>query len=154
VCIARSTFTFSLRTESAVKSIGGSIAVIASSCSRWFWKMSRSLPPARSRRRGFDAHGLGDRDLHVVDELAVPDRLEDAVREPQREHVLHGLLAEVVVDPEDLALVEVLSITALSAREARSWPNGFRRSSASSPSRGMRADLAHDQLEAAGGIAR
>ena len=44
VCIARSTFTFSLRTESAVKSIGGSIAVIAISCSMWFWKMSRIAP--------------------------------------------------------------------------------------------------------------
>ena len=44
----------------------------------------------------------------MVDELAVPDRLEDAVREPQREHVLDRLLAEVVVDAEDLALLEVL----------------------------------------------
>ena len=34
VCIAFNTFTFSLRTESAVKSIGGSIAVSARSCSR------------------------------------------------------------------------------------------------------------------------
>ncbi len=44
VCRERSTFTFSLRTDSAVKSLGGSIAVIASSCSRWFWKMSRIAP--------------------------------------------------------------------------------------------------------------
>ena len=44
----------------------------------------------------------------MVDELAVPDRLEDAVREAQREQVLDRLLAEVVVDPEDLALVEGL----------------------------------------------
>ena len=56
-----------------------------------------------------DAEGLGDRDLDVVDELAVPDRLEDAVREPQREHVLDRFLAEVVVDPEDLFLGEVLA---------------------------------------------
>ena len=41
---ARSTFTFSFRTDSAVKSIGGSIAVSASSWSRWFWKMSRIAP--------------------------------------------------------------------------------------------------------------
>ena len=39
---------------------------------------------------------------------AVPDRLEDRVAEPQREDVLDGLLAEVVVDPVDLALVEDL----------------------------------------------
>ena len=44
VCIARSTFTFSFRTASAVKSIGGSIAVSARSCPSWFWKMSRIAP--------------------------------------------------------------------------------------------------------------
>ena len=55
-----------------------------------------------------DPDRLRDGDLDVVDELAVPDRLEDAVREPQRQHVLDGLLAEVVVDAEDLGLVELL----------------------------------------------
>ena len=60
------------------------------------------------RRAALDPDRLADRDLDVVDELAVPDRLEDAVREPQREHVLDRLLAEVVVDPEDLVLGEVL----------------------------------------------
>src|SRR6516165_2113944 len=38
--------------------------------------------------------------------VAVPDRLEDAVREPQGEDVLHRLLTQEVVNPEDLALVE------------------------------------------------
>jgi hypothetical protein len=52
-----------------------------------------------------DADVLGHRDLHVVDVVAVPQWLEDRVREPEREDVLHGLLAEVVVDAEDLALV-------------------------------------------------
>src|SRR5437899_2499757 len=54
-----------------------------------------------------DADRLGDGDLHVVDELPVPDRLEDAVREPEHQHVLERLLAEVVVDPEDLLLLEM-----------------------------------------------
>ena len=57
---------------------------------------------------GLDPDRLGHRDLDVVDELAVPDRLEDPVREAEREHVLDRLLAEVVVDPEDLVLLEVL----------------------------------------------
>ena len=57
-------------------------------------------------RAALDPHRLGDRDLDMVDHLAVPDRLEDAVREPQRHQVLDGLLAEVVVDPEDLVLGE------------------------------------------------
>ena len=42
----------------------------------------------------------------MVDVVAVPDRLEEAVREPQCEHVLHGLLAEEVIDAEDLLLGE------------------------------------------------
>ena len=69
--------------------------------------MSR-IAPGRLVEAGaaLDPHRLGHGDLDVVDELAVPDRLEDAVREAQRQHVLHRLLAEVVVDPEDLVLAE------------------------------------------------
>jgi hypothetical protein len=55
-----------------------------------------------------DAHRLAHRDLNVVDELAIPDRLEDAVGEAQGEQVLDRLLAQVVVDAEDLALDEVV----------------------------------------------
>ena len=74
----------------------------------WFCTMSRSAPPARNSRRGLDAERFGDGDLHVVDVLVVPDRLEDRVGEPQRQQVLHRLLAQVVVDAEDLVLGEVL----------------------------------------------
>ena len=55
-----------------------------------------------------DRQRLGDVDLHVVDVLAVPQRLEEAVGEPQREQVQRRLLAEEVVDPEDLLLPEHL----------------------------------------------
>ncbi len=55
-----------------------------------------------------DSQRLGDGDLNVVDELPVPDRLEDPVRKAEGEHVLHGLLPEVVVDTEDLSLLEEL----------------------------------------------
>ena len=41
-----------------------------------------------------------------VDVPAVPHRLEDAVAEPESKDVLHGLLAEIVIDAVDLALVE------------------------------------------------
>ena len=47
-----------------------------------------------------DADVLGHRDLHVVDVVGVPDGLVELVREPQRQDVLHRLLAEVVVDAE------------------------------------------------------
>ena len=48
-----------------------------------------------------DADVLGHGDLHVVDVVGVPDRLEHLVGEAQRQQVLDRLLAEVVVDPED-----------------------------------------------------
>ena len=51
---------------------------------------------------GAAAHAdvLGHGDLHVVDEVGVPDRLVQLVREAQRQDVLDRLLAEVVVDAE------------------------------------------------------
>ena len=45
-------------------------------------------------------------DLDVVDEIAVPDRLEEAVAEPESQDVLRRLLAEEVIDAEDLILGE------------------------------------------------
>src|SRR5207248_9673949 len=56
----------------------------------------------------FDAELLGGGDLHVVDELPVPDGLEDGVAETEDEEVLHRLLAQVMVDAEDLPLVHHL----------------------------------------------
>ena len=56
----------------------------------------------------------------------VPQRLEQRVGEAGHEEVLHGLLAEVVVDPEDLVLLEDPADRVVDSRaEARSWPIGF-----------------------------
>ena len=55
-----------------------------------------------------DTEVLCHRDLHVVDVPAIPDGLEDRVREPKGEDVLDGLLRQVVIDPVDLVLAEVL----------------------------------------------
>ena len=56
-----------------------------------------------------DADRLGHGDLHVVDVAPVPERLEDAVAEPEDQQVADGLLAEVVVDAVDLRLAEDLA---------------------------------------------
>jgi hypothetical protein len=58
-------------------------------------------------RAPLDADGLGRGDLHVIDVAAVPHRLEHPVGEPEDEEVLHGLLAQVMIDAEDLRLVQV-----------------------------------------------
>ena len=55
----------------------------------------------------FHAHGLGGRDLDVIDELPVQQRLEDRVAETEGQQVLHGFLAQVVVDAVDLMLAEL-----------------------------------------------
>ena len=55
-----------------------------------------------------EAQRLGHVDLHVVDEVAVPDRLEQAVGEAEGEDVLRRFLAEEVIDAEDLLLAEDL----------------------------------------------
>jgi len=49
----------------------------------------------------FKAHGLGHGDLHVIDMRRVPQRFEHQVGKAQRQQVLHRLLAEIVVDPEN-----------------------------------------------------
>ena len=59
------------------------------------------------RRASFDAQLLRHRDLHALDVIAIPQRLEHGVREAEDEQVLHRLLAEIVVDAVDLRLVEV-----------------------------------------------
>jgi hypothetical protein len=52
------------------------------------------------------SNALSHRDLHVIHVVAVPQGLEDGVGEAEGEDVLHGLLAQVVVDPVHLGLVE------------------------------------------------
>ena len=66
-----------------------------------------------------DAELLGDRDLDVVDVIAIPDRLEHAVGEAQHQDVLDRFLAEIMIDPVDLVLVDELQQFAGSAPSPR-----------------------------------
>ena len=59
-------------------------------------------------RAALDRERLGHVDLDVAHVVAIPDRLEEAVREAKREDVVDRLLAQEVVDSEDLRLLEVL----------------------------------------------
>ena len=55
-----------------------------------------------------DPEAFRHRDLHRGDVVAVQDRLEDRVREPQHEDLDQAHLAQEVVDPVELRLVDVL----------------------------------------------
>ena len=55
-----------------------------------------------------DAEALGHRDLHAGDVVAVPDRLDHRVAEAQVQELVGAHLAEEVVDPVQLGLVDVL----------------------------------------------
>src|SRR4029077_14442924 len=56
----------------------------------------------------FDAHRLSRRDLNVIDVVAIPDRLQDAVGKTERQNVLNRFLAQVVIDPVNLFLLKKL----------------------------------------------
>ena len=70
---------------------------------------------------------LGHVDLHMVVEVAIPDRFVVPIAETEREDVLRGLLAQKVVDAKNLVLGEDLvqfRVQRLGARQIR-VPNGF-----------------------------
>ena len=74
----------------------------------WHEHVAESAGPLIEVRSRTDRQRLGHVDLDMFDVVVVPDRLEHAVCEADCEQVLHRLLAEVVVDPEHLRLVQDL----------------------------------------------
>src|ERR1019366_9808500 len=101
-----------------------------------------------------DADRLGHRDLYVVDVAAVPERLENAVAEPEDEDVLRGFLAEIVVDAEDLPLAEdVRKLLVQRARRLQVAPERFLhdeprpRTSVHTADEARLAEVAHDAAD-------
>ena len=102
-----STFTFSSRTALAVICAGGSIAVSDEQLQQMVLEhVAHDAGFLVVLAAIFDADRLRRRDLHVVDPLPVPDRLEDRVGKAQNQHVLHRLLAEIMIDAIRLMLGE------------------------------------------------
>ena len=83
------------------------MAVRVRSWSMWLATMSRRAPDLLViTGASADAEGFRAGDLDEVDVVAMPDGLEQGVGEAEDQNILHGLLAEVMVDPEHLLLVE------------------------------------------------
>ncbi len=55
-----------------------------------------------------DADRFGGGDLDVIDVTAVPERLENPVAEAKGQDVLHGFLAQVMIDAVDVGFGEDL----------------------------------------------
>ena len=56
---------------------------------------------------GANADVFGHGDLHMIDVFVIPERFEDGVGKPKNEEILNGLFAEIMIDPVDLALIEI-----------------------------------------------
>src|ERR1700734_4325468 len=54
-----------------------------------------------------DAKILGHGDLHAFNIVPVPERFHERVGKTEDEHVLHGPLAQVMVDAENCRFIEV-----------------------------------------------
>jgi len=81
-----------------------------SSCNKWFLHHVAQCPGfVVELAAAFHAQFLGHRDLHVFDQSAPPQRLEQCIAETQRHEILHRLLAEVVIDAINLFLGEHLA---------------------------------------------
>ena len=105
--VARSTLTFSSRSASAPPPAGRLHGQHAHDLQQVvLHDVADGADGVVERAAPGDAEALGHRDLHAGDLVAVPDRLEQAVGEAEGQQVLDRLLAQEVVDPEDLALVE------------------------------------------------
>src|SRR6267378_6600031 len=53
-----------------------------------------------------DAEVFGHGDLDAFHIVAVPERFQQRVGEAEEQHVMHGLFAEVMVDPKNALFVE------------------------------------------------
>ena len=51
-----------------------------------------------------DCERFRNGDLHVIDVVAIPNRLEQSVGKTQHQNILHRFLAEIMVDAENLIL--------------------------------------------------
>ena len=69
--------------------------------------MSRSAPVCLVELAALlHAHRLRHGDLHVIDPVAIPDRLEQPIGETERHDALDRVLSQKVIDPKDLVLVQ------------------------------------------------
>ena len=99
----RKTLFFSSLIGPGSRAVGGSIATNARNLEQvGHHHVSKRADGLVEAGALAESERLRDVDLHVVDEVAIPDGLEEPVGKPEGEDVLRRLLAEEVIDAEDL----------------------------------------------------
>ena len=68
---------------------------------------------------------FGDCDLDMVDEIPIPQRLEDRVGKPGYQYVLHGLFPKIMINSVNLVFREYL--VKLLIEQPRRWQVGSKR---------------------------
>ena len=106
------------------------------------------------------AERLRDRYLDMLDMVPVPDRLEQSVGEAKNQNVLYRLLAQIMVDAKNLVFAkdtEKLAVERLRRGEIgaeRLLDDDTPPGSIILPRQARLAEMASDDSEACGGVAR
>ena len=84
------------------------MATTESNCIMWFCNISRRVP-VLVEIAGAAAYALlfCHRDLHVIDVVAIPDGLHQAVGKAKHQQILHRFLTQIMIDAEDLLFFKV-----------------------------------------------
>ena len=53
-----------------------------------------------------DTEVLGHGDLHTLDKITIPERLDKCIREAKDQHVVYGSFPQIVVDAKDISFVK------------------------------------------------
>ena len=157
-CASRcSTFTFSSRIDSLSVRTGGSIARLAQHLEQVvLHHVADRAGLVVERAAALHAEVLGHGDLHALDVVAVPERLEEGVGEAEEAACCAPAPCRGSGRCGRCATSSKLrSRTALSARaEARSWPNGFSTTTRAPCVQPAAASCSTTVANSAGGIAR
>ena len=101
--------TFSLRSASALFEAGGFDGDQREQLQQVILEhIAQNACPIVVAAAMLDIDLFGNRDLDMIDVIAIPDRLENRIGEAEEQDVLDGLFTEIMIDTVDLIFLERL----------------------------------------------